>query len=168
MALTSRVKNSINNWLALANLRIETLTAERAEIDRLLTLDCAGHFLDEVVPILPQIARCDPRPLLKALEEYRESTNRFATATEDGKFSFSNNCFTSPDAEVAYAVVRLLRSKRIVEIGSGNSTHLFRQAITDGRLDTKLVSIDPSPRREVESAADQVIPRRLECVLRRS
>ncbi len=164
MAVTSRVKNWINNWLALANVRIETRTAERAEIDRLLALDHVGHFRNPVVPVLPQIAGCDPRPLLKALEEYRESTNRFAKAKEDGKFSFSNDYFTSPDAEVAYALIRLLRSKRIVEVGSGNSTHLFRQAITDGKLDTQLVSIDPSPRREVESAADQVIRCRLENV----
>jgi predicted O-methyltransferase YrrM len=164
MAVTSRVKNWINNWLALANLRIETRTAERAEIDRLLALDHAGHFRKQVVPVLPQIAECDPRPLLKALEEYRENTNRFAKAKEDGKFSFSNDYFTSPDAEVAYALIRLLRSGRIVEVGSGNSTHLFRQAITDGNLDTQLVSIDPSPRREVESAADQVIRCRMEDV----
>jgi len=162
MAVTSRVKDWINNWLALANLRIETRSAERAEIDRLLTLDHAGHFRNEVVPILPQIASCDPRPLLKALEEYRESTNRLARAKEDGGFSFSNDYFTSPDAEVAYALISLLRSKRIVEVGSGNSTHLFRQAITDGKLETQLVSIDPFPRREVEAVADQVIRCRLE------
>jgi len=31
-------------------------------------------------------------------------------------------------------------------VGSGNSTQLFRAAITDGKLRTALVSIDPSPR----------------------
>src|SRR6202050_339936 len=65
MAVSSRVKHWINSWLAVVNLRIETRTAERAEIHRLLNLDRAGHFRDQVVPILPQIANCDPGPLLK-------------------------------------------------------------------------------------------------------
>ena len=164
MAIKSKFRHWVNKWLALANLRIETRTAERAEMDRLLNLEQAGHFRHRVFPVLPQIARCDPNPLLGALEKYREQTNRFARSREDGMYSFSNDYFTSPDAEVAYALTRLLHPKRIIEVGSGNSTHLFREAITDGSLDTKLVSIDPSPRREVESVADQVIRRRLEDV----
>lgn len=164
MAVTSKVKHWLNKWLALANLRIETRTAERAEMDRLLNLEHAGHFHHEVLPVLPQIARCDPNPLLEALERFRDRTGRFAKAGEGEMYSFSNDYFTSPDAEVAYALIRLLRPKRIIEVGSGNSTHLFREAITDGNLDTKLVSIDPSPRRDVGSVADEVICRRLEDV----
>ena len=164
MAMKSKFRHWANKWLALANLRIETRTAERAEMNRLLDLEETGHFRRQVFPVLPQIARCDPNPLLGELEKYREQTSRFARPREDGMYSFSNDYFTSPDAEVAYALVRLLHPKRIIEVGSGNSTHLFREAITDGSLGTKLVSIDPSPRREVESVADQVIRRRLEDV----
>jgi predicted O-methyltransferase YrrM len=164
MAIKSKFRHWANRWLALGNLRIETRTAERAETNRLLNLEQAGHFRHQVFPLLPQIARCDPNPLLEALEKYRDRTSRFAKARGDGMYSFSNDYFTSPDAEVAYALVRLLHPKRIIEVGSGNSTRLFREAITDGTLDTKLVSIDPSPRREVESVADHVIRRRLEDV----
>lgn len=154
----------MNEWLARLNLKIETRTADRAERARLLNLEQAGHFRNQVFPVLPQIARCDPSPLLGALDKHRLQTSRFARPKADGIYSFSNDYFTSPDAEVAYALVRLLQPKRIVEIGSGNSTYLFREAITDGSLNTKLVSIDPSPRREVQSIADQVIRRRLEDV----
>jgi predicted O-methyltransferase YrrM len=154
----------MNEWLAHLNLKIETRTADRAERARLLNLEQAGHFRNQVFPVLPQIARCDPSPLLAALDEHQLQTSRFARPKADGIYSFSNDYFTSPDAEVAYALVRLLQPKRIVEIGSGNSTYLFREAITDGSLNTKLVSVDPSPRREVQSVADQVIRRRLEDV----
>jgi predicted O-methyltransferase YrrM len=164
MAVTSNIKHWVNKWLALANFRIETRTAERAETERLLNLEQAGHFRHQVLPLLPQIASCDPRPVLEALEEYRECTSRFVQATDDGRYSFSNDYFTSPDAEVAYALIRLLHPKRIVEVGSGNSTYLFREAITDGKFDTKLVSVDPSPRKEIKSVADKVIRRRLEDV----
>jgi predicted O-methyltransferase YrrM len=154
----------MNEWLAHLNLKIETRTADRAERARLLNLEQAGHFRNQVLPVLPQIARCDPNPLLAALDKHQLQTSRFARPRADGIYSFSNDYFTSPDAEVAYALVRLLQPKRIVEIGSGNSTYLFREAIIDGSLNTKLVSIDPSPRREVQSVADQVIRRRLEDV----
>ena len=165
MSVTSNVKYRLNEWLAYLNLKIETRTADRAEMARLLNLDQAGHFRNQVFPVLPQIDRCDPNPLLAALDKYRPQTDRFTRPKADGIYSFSNDYFTSPDAEVAYALVRLLQPKCIVEIGSGNSTYLFHEAITDGSLDTKLVSIDPSPRREVQSVADQVIRRRLEDVL---
>ena len=162
MAIKSRFRNWLNKWLALANLRIETRIAERTEMDRLLKLEQTGHFRRQVFPVLPQIARCDPNPLLEALDKYHEQTSRFARPRQDGMYSFSNDYFTSPDAEVAYALIRLLHPKRIIEVGSGNSTHLFREAITDGELDTKVVSVDPSPRREIESVANEVIRRRLE------
>jgi len=164
MAIKSKLRDWLNRGLALADLRLETQNAERAEINRLLNLEQTGHFRRQVFPLLSQIARCDPNPLLEALEKYRDRTSRFANAREEGTYSFSNDYFTSPDAEVAYALVRLLHPKRIIEVGSGNSTRLFREAITDGELGTKLVSVDPSPRREIESVANEVIRRRLEDV----
>jgi predicted O-methyltransferase YrrM len=164
MAIKSKLRNWVNKGLALADLRLETRRAERAEIDRLLNLERTGHFHRQIFPVLPQISRCNPSPLLEALERYQNRTSRFAKVSEEGAYSFSNDYFTSPDAEVAYALVRLLRPKRIIEVGSGNSTHLFREAITDGELNTKLVSVDPSPRREIESVANEVIRRRLEDV----
>jgi hypothetical protein len=40
-----------------------------------------------------------------------------------------------------------------VEVGSGNSTWLFRQAVIDGGLETEICSIDPHPRRAIEASA---------------
>lgn len=164
MSLRQKVKYAVNELLAHLNLKIETRTADRAEMVRLLNLEQAGHFRNQVFPILPQFASCNPNPLLGELDKHRRQTNRFVRPGDDGTYSFSNDYFTSPDAEVAYALIRLLHPRRIVEIGSGNSTYLFREAITDGNLSTRLTSIDPSPRREVQSVADQVIRRKLEAV----
>lgn len=164
MSFSSNVKYRMNEWLAHLNVKIETRTAERLEMTRLLNLERAGHFRNQILPVLPQITRCDPNPLLEALDKHRRQTSRFARPRAESIYSFSNDYFTSPDAEVAYALIRLLHPKRIVEVGSGNSTYLFREAIRDGNLDTGLVSIDPSPRRDVQSVADQVICRKLEDV----
>ena len=85
MSVRSKIKYRLNEWLAYVNLRIETRTADRAEMARLLNLEQKGHFDRQVVPILPQIARCDPRPLFGALSKYREQTSRFARPRDDGK-----------------------------------------------------------------------------------
>jgi hypothetical protein len=50
-----------------------------------------------------------------------------------------------------------VKPARIIEVGSGDSTFLFREAISDGAMDTELVSIDPFPRRAVEAASDRII-----------
>jgi hypothetical protein len=66
------------------------------------------------------------------------------------------------DAEVLYAVLRHHRPRRIIEVGSGNSTRLMRQAIKDGGLHTHLTCIDPHPRVEMRQCADEFISAPLE------
>lgn len=73
--------------------------------------------------------------------------------------TFRNGYFSGTDARLAYAMTRHARPKRIVEVGSGYSTHFFRKAIVDGGLETRVTCIDPAPRAEVESVADRVIRR---------
>jgi predicted O-methyltransferase YrrM len=91
----------------------------------------------------------------------RFDTFRNESANEVG-FSFANDYFPSPDAEVLYAMVRLHQPSRILEIGSGNSTRIIRQAIRDGKMRSALVSVDPQPRRQVLEFADQWIESRVE------
>ena len=59
MAIKSKLKDWLNRGLALADLRLETRSAERAEIDRLLMLEQTGHFRRRSSP-LP--ANCSMRP----------------------------------------------------------------------------------------------------------
>lgn len=47
MAIKSKFRHWTNKWLALANLRIETRTAKRAEMDRLL-----NKYFDHVQEVL--------------------------------------------------------------------------------------------------------------------
>jgi predicted O-methyltransferase YrrM len=101
-------------------------------------------------------------PLLDAVQTFKEKTRRFFAPERNGSYSYANNYFTSPDAEVAYALVRQIKPKRVIEVGSGNSTQLFREAIDDGELSTELVSIDPSPRIDIGAIAHRVFSERLE------
>jgi len=54
--------------------------------------------------------------------------------------------FPRLDAAAAYAIVRMTRPRRIVEVGSGHSTRFLARAVADGALDTEIISIDPEPR----------------------
>ncbi|MBT4687897.1 MAG: class I SAM-dependent methyltransferase [Rhodospirillaceae bacterium] len=58
--------------------------------------------------------------------------------------------FPTLDATAAYALVRTLAPKRIIEVGSGHSTRFMKRAVDDGGLDTHIIAIDPQPRRYVD------------------
>lgn len=54
--------------------------------------------------------------------------------------------------------------ERYIEVGSGNSTKFARKAINDHDLKTKIISIDPYPRANIDAICDQVIREKLENV----
>ncbi|PKM98979.1 MAG: hypothetical protein CVU79_00225 [Elusimicrobia bacterium HGW-Elusimicrobia-3] len=51
------------------------------------------------------------------------------------EFYYNNGSFMSGDAEYLYSIVRLFKPKRIIEIGSGYSTLMFREAIAKNQAD---------------------------------
>ncbi|MGH8528686.1 MAG: class I SAM-dependent methyltransferase [Nevskiales bacterium] len=163
MASTTQLKQLINRILLPANLRLDTLTAQRQEAARLTSLAEAGHFQRPVFPVPEALQRCDPRPVLSAVDRH---TARLRELTQPGAgefgYRFDNEYFRSPDAEVYYAMIRHYRPRRIIEIGCGHSTRLARQAIKDGELTTEMVCIDPAPRVEIAECAHEVIRRRVE------
>ncbi len=63
---------------------------------------------------------------------------------------WNQDWFPRLDAAAAYAMVRALEPKRIIEVGSGHSTRFMARAVADGRLGTRLTAIDPEPRASLE------------------
>lgn len=57
--------------------------------------------------------------------------------------------FTGLDAAMAYTLVRDTAPTRIIEVGSGHSTRFLARAVRDGRLNTRIVAIDPQPRADL-------------------
>lgn len=162
MGLLGSAKFALNRILAPFNVRLQSLTAERAETERLARLVRSGHFERPVFPVPEQFRRCDPGPVLAAVRESEALLARFAEGDGSGGYRFENSYYESPDAEVLYAMVRLHRPTRVIEVGSGNSTMLFREAIKDAGLRTRLISIDPHPRKDIEGCADEVLRQRVE------
>jgi hypothetical protein len=165
MALGTVARSGINRMLRVLNLRLETLTAERLEARRLGALDRGGHFSRRVFPVARSFESMEVARLLASVDRYRNRFDDFEDPSRnDVGYTFRNAYFGSPDAEVLYAVIRDVRPTRVIEVGSGYSTRIMRQAILDGHLDTRLVCIDPAPRQEITGLADAVHRQAVEAV----
>jgi hypothetical protein len=73
-----------------------------------------------------------------------------------------NAWFSPLDAIALTGMLRAHNPARLVEIGSGVSTKYARRAVQRYGLRTKLTSIDPQPRNEVDRLCDHVIRQPLE------
>ena len=62
---------------------------------------------------------------------------------------WNQDWFPRLDAAAAYAIVRMTRPRRIVEVGCGHSTRFLARAVADGALATQITCIDPAPRASI-------------------
>lgn len=164
MALTTRIKGRVNALLRPLNLRLDTLTAERQESLRLQALDASGHFDRPVFPMPSHFSA--PTTVTEILARVSMYRSRFDDFVEPSRattgYTFANDNFTSPDAEVLYAVVSMFQPETVVEVGCGHSSRLIRQAILDGGLTTRFVGVDPRPRIDVAGLHDEFYQTRVE------
>lgn len=84
--------------------------------------------------------------------------------SEPGQPAWGNDYWGTVDALVQCAALRRRNPALYLEVGSGWSTLFARRAITDFGLRTRIVSIDPEPRADVNASCDEVIRTPLEDV----
>jgi hypothetical protein len=96
---------------------------------------------------------------LEAIVELREALTAIpTTAAEDPAVPhWINGFLPGLDAAALYAFLTRTDPALYLEVGSGNSTKFARRAIKDQGLRTRLVSIDPEPRAEVDALCDEVV-----------
>ena len=101
---------------------------------------------------------------LMVLKTYEaDLLNIQTTPPDDDKQPYWENIwFTGLDAAALYGFLASLKPKLYLEIGSGNSTKFARGAIADHSLPTRIVSIDPHPRVEIDALSDEIIRAPLE------
>ncbi len=87
--------------------------------------------------------------LLDLIEQYAPALESIGSAPPPSP-RWNQDWFPRLDAAAAYAMVRSLRPRRIVEVGSGHSTRFLARAVADGGLDTRITAIDPQPRATIE------------------
>jgi hypothetical protein len=88
--------------------------------------------------------------LLSCIEQYQADLEAIGSAPPPAP-RWNQDWFPRLDAAAAYAMVRSLRPRRIVEVGSGHSTRFLARAVADGGLDTRITAIDPQPRASIEA-----------------
>jgi len=76
--------------------------------------------------------------------------------------TWNNNFLPGLDIIGLYGIISTVNPKKYIEIGSGNSTKVVRKAINDNALITKITSIDPYPRANINHLADVVIRKPIE------
>lgn len=80
-----------------------------------------------------------------------------SAAAEDLSPRWVNSSFPGLDAVSVYGLLAINNPSLYVEVGSGNSTKFARRAISDHKLKTRIVSIDPMPLVNCDALCDQVI-----------
>lgn len=162
LAFTSRAKELINFCLKRINLRLETLTADNVERIRVQHLEEIDYFSSPVFTVPEAFKFIDTGFINNAVRSYLPRFDDFCDPSlNDVGYTFDNTYYTSPDTEVLYALVRTLQPNKIIEVGSGNSTKIIRQALLDGGFKSKLISIDPSPRVAINELIDVFHPEAL-------
>ncbi len=79
-----------------------------------------------------------------------------AEPTAPGRLSWGNASWGTIDAVMQVHALRTRRCATYLEVGSGYSTMFARRAIEDFDLPTRIVSVDPTPRAEIDALCDEV------------
>ena len=67
--------------------------------------------------------------------------------------------FPPLDGAAAYTAVRMFEPRRIIEIGSGNSTHFLSRAARDCASTVDITCVDPAPRRAISDLDVELLER---------
>lgn len=68
--------------------------------------------------------------------------------------TWTNDWFGGMDGVALYGLIATEQPSTYIEIGSGMSTKFARRCIRDNDLSTRIISIDPTPRAEIDALCD--------------
>jgi Methyltransferase domain len=155
----------------------------RSQLDYFMNLRSGERLIELDYPVVPRVRygwESPPHPGLQSLfsadeVRYGDHIRSFlpfldimsaipARATRHHEPHWLNDWFPAFDAISLYSFLAIRQPRRLIEIGSGNSTRFARRAIQDHSLQTSIVSIDPSPRSEIDAICDEVVRLPLEQV----
>ncbi len=114
----------------------------------------AGAAKPEGYPAIGEILRaCEGRfsEHLCVIDGFSAALMHIARSPE--KARFTQDWFPRLDAACAYSIVRHIRPKKIIEVGSGHSTRFMARAVVDGAFDCTITCIDPQPRAKLDGLA---------------
>lgn len=119
--------------------------------------------IDVVVPPYQEVEQlfAEKRDdFVSVIEGFERTLPQLMRAVEAGKVPWEQDgMFPVLDVLAAYCIVRQIQPKRIIEIGSGASTHVLSRALSDNEIG-ELFCIDPVPRRSI-SETSAVVEKRI-------
>ena len=122
-------------------------------------------------PPHPQLAaliakdRAGYKATLEKFSAFKESLLKIPAQSSSALEPAWVNAWLSPfDLASLYCLVALNHPRNYLEVGSGVSTRVVRRAIRDHELRTRIISVDPQPRSEIDPLCDEIIRQPLESV----
>lgn len=118
---------------------------------------------------LPGI-RWNQKEQLRILNEftYENELSRFPTdITERREFYYNNNSFGPGDAEYLYCMIRRFKPRRVLEVGSGNSTLMVLNAANQNQVESsdyrlKVTCVEPYEADWLEKTGAEIIRKPVE------
>ena len=101
---------------------------------------------------------------------YNEELLKYPVNRSTGtEFCYDNGSYESGDAEYLYNIIRHFKPTRIMEIGSGNSTLMVRNAITSNKVENSNytcdhICIEPYEQPWLEKIEIELIREKVECI----
>lgn len=153
------------------------------QLYRFLSPKFQNLFLDYPVQFKPRYGHGKPAhtELLKIIDNHRASYSELLntaltykkqiqeiedvkSTTDSAQPAWNNGFLPGLDIVAIYTLVAHFKPGKYIEIGSGNSTKVAYKAKKEQQLNTRIVSIDPQPRAEIDQLADEVIRKPFEDV----
>src|SRR5713226_3811943 len=108
MAIATNIKAALNTVLRSVNVKLDTLTAQKIEADRIKRQIALGQFDKPVFPLLDGMASFDGARLAVAYAACCAELDRLMQGAPPAVFDRTNTFYSSPDAEILYLMVRSL------------------------------------------------------------
>lgn len=164
MRSTRQVKLFLANKLRQANTGLEKAVGANA---RAIYIDFPptpmpryGHGKPPHAELfaLIDVRRDDYAALLARFGDFEGGLSSISASQPDDPLEpyWNNGWIGGTNAIALYCLPAMYGSKRYVEVGSGNSTKFVRRSIKDNRLATRIISIDPHPRAEIDALCDEI------------
>lgn len=105
--------------------------------------------------------------LLTGFLKYKDIFTEIKTAdkeTDENKPAWNNGHLPGLDIIAIYSLLDIIKPKKYIEVGSGNSTKVAYKSIKENKLNTEITSIDPFPRANIDHLANTVIRKPFETV----
>lgn len=107
----------------------------------------------------------DYEAILRSFERFKPWLSDIAQEdTTPSEPVWNNSYFSALDAIALYGMLGLHNPSHYLEIGSGHSTKFARRAIRDLKLRTRITSVDPAPRAEIDPICDDLVRKPVEDV----